>query len=171
MDQVTQTTLALIRQHKEWAALIVFLLAFCESFAFVSLIVPATAVLLGVGGLIAVSGLHFWPNWLAAAAGACAGDWLAYDLTLRFKDDILRIRPFASHPKLVARGMQFFSKWGIAAVFVGRFFGPLRAIVPIAAGLNAMPWWAFQIANVASAALWAAAVLAPGFLGKLWVMG
>jgi membrane protein DedA with SNARE-associated domain len=30
----------------------VFALAFCESFAFVSLLVPATGILLGVGGLI-----------------------------------------------------------------------------------------------------------------------
>jgi membrane protein DedA with SNARE-associated domain len=171
MNDMAETTIAFVQEHEQWAAPIVLLLAFCESFAFVSLAVPATAILIGIGGLIAASGLEFWPIWLAAAAGAVAGDWLAYELAFRFKGYILETWPLNRHPKLIARGIQFFNKWGIAAVFVGRFFGPLRAIVPIVAGLNAMPRWGFQIANLASAALWAAGVLAPGFMGKEWLMG
>jgi membrane protein DedA with SNARE-associated domain len=64
----------------------------------------------------------------------------------------------------------FFKKWGMLAVFVGRFFGPFRAVVPLIAGLNAMPWLNFQIANVASAAVWAAGILLPGFIGVRWLM-
>ena len=67
--------------------------------------------------------------------------------------------------------MGFFDRWGLIAVFCGRFFGPLRAIVPIAAGLHAMPWLKFQIANLASAVLWATGILSPGFVGMRWLMG
>jgi membrane protein DedA with SNARE-associated domain len=42
--------------------------------------------------------------------------------------------------------------------------------VPLIAGLNAMPWLNFQIANVASAAVWAAGILLPGFIGVRWLM-
>jgi membrane protein DedA with SNARE-associated domain len=56
------------------------------------------------------------------------------------------------------------------AVFVGRFLGPFRAIVPIAAGPQAMPWPKFQISNVVSAILWAAGILAPGFAGVRWLV-
>jgi len=62
-------------------------------------------------------------------------------------------------------------RWGMLAVFVGRFFGPLRAVVPIAAGICEMPWWKFQVANVASALLWASAILTPGLLGVRWLVG
>ncbi len=171
MSGLTQSTIAFIQDHRGWGAPIVFGLAFCESFAFISLIVPATGILFGLGGLIAAAGIEFWSIWLAAALGAVAGDWLAYDLAFRFKDRIIQVWPLSRHPALVARSVGFFHRWGLIAVFCGRFFGPLRAIVPIAAGLHAMPWWKFQIANLASAVLWATGILTPGFVGVRWLMG
>jgi membrane protein DedA with SNARE-associated domain len=170
MDGLVRSTIAFVRDHHAWSAPIVFVLAFCESFAFVSLLVPATAILLGIGGLIAAAEVGFWPLWLAAALGAIVGDWLAYWLALLFKDRVLQTWPLANHPELVARGVAFFNKWGMIAVFAGRFFGPLRAIVPLIAGLNAMPWLRFQIANVTSALVWAAGILLPGFIGVRWLM-
>jgi membrane protein DedA with SNARE-associated domain len=71
----------------------------------------------------------------------------------------------------VVRGVAFFERWGALAVFVGRFFGPLRAAVPVAAGICRMPWFKFQLANVASAIVWATGVLAPGAIGVRWLMG
>jgi len=171
MGNLTQSTIAFVQNYREWAAPIVFLLAFCESFAFISLVVPATAILLGLGGLIGAAGLDFWPVWAAAAFGAIAGDWLAYDLALRFKGRIMAMWPFSKHAELVAHGIKFFERWGVVAVFAGRFFGPFRAIVPIVAGLYAMPWWKFQIANLASAVLWATGILTPGFLSVRWFVG
>ena len=58
----------------------VFLLSLLESFAFVSLIVPATFILLGVGALIGAAGVGFLFAWAGAAAGAFAGDWAAFEL-------------------------------------------------------------------------------------------
>jgi membrane protein DedA with SNARE-associated domain len=170
MDNLVRSTIAFVHDHQAWGVPIVFVLAFCESFAFVSLLVPATGILLGVGGLIAAAELGFWPMWFAAALGAIVGDWLAYWLALYFKDRVLRTWPLAGNPDLVERGVAFFKKWGMLAVFVGRFFGPFRAVVPLIAGLNAMPWLNFQIANVASAAVWAAGILLPGFIGVRWLM-
>jgi membrane protein DedA with SNARE-associated domain len=171
MENVTQATVAFVQQHQAWAAPIVFLLAFCESFAFVSLAVPATGILFALSGLIGAAGLGFWPVWIAAALGAVAGDWLAYNVAFHFKDRILARWPFSTHDELVSRGFGFFNRWGAAAIFVGRFFGPFRAIVPLLAGLYAMPWWKFQIANLASAALWATGILTPGFFGARWLLG
>ena len=170
MDNLVRSTIALVQDHQPWAVAIVFVLAFCESFAFVSLLVPATGILLGVGGLIAAAELGFWPMWFAATLGAIVGDWLAYRLAFHFKDRLLQMWPLAGNPGLVARGVSFFKRWGMLAVFVGRFFGTFRAVVPVIAGLNAMPWLNFQIANVASAALWAAGILLPGFVGVRWLM-
>ena len=53
-------------------------------------------------------------------------------------------------------------KWGIPGIFIGRFFGPLRASVPLVAGIFEMPFWRFQVANVTSALLWAAVLLTLG---------
>jgi membrane protein DedA with SNARE-associated domain len=52
--------------------------------------------------------------------------------------------------------------WGVAGIFLGRFSGPLRASVPLIAGIFDMPFWRFQIANVLSAFIWAAVLLTLG---------
>jgi membrane protein DedA with SNARE-associated domain len=50
-------------------------------------------------------------------------------------------------------------KWGVPSIFIGRFFGPLRASVPLAAGMFERSYWRFQIANFVSALVWSAALL------------
>ena len=135
MGSLTETVIELVRSHGAWVAPIVFALAFCESFAFVSLLVPATVILFGIGGMIGLSGIEYWSIWAAAAIGAIAGDRLAYVLAAKFQRQLVHVWPLSRHPELVSRGFAFFERWGIAAVFLGRFLGPLRAIVPIAAGV------------------------------------
>ncbi len=62
----------------------------------------------------------------------------------------------------VERGEEFFKRWGVWSIFIGRFFGPLRAVIPLIAGTFEMPWLPFQIANWTSAFVWAFVLLAPG---------
>ena len=57
------------------------------------------------------------------------------------------------------------------AIFIGQFFGPLRAVVPLMAGIFAMPYWPFQLANVTSAFVWAAVVLGLSGLGFEFLIG
>ena|SRR6516165_7522467 len=171
MDDFTRSAILFVQEHQRWGISIVFLLAFCESFAFISLLVPATGILFGVGGLVAAADIQLWPIWFAAASGAVAGDWLAYKVAYHFKDRVTRLWPFKNRATLVTRGLKFFKRWGLIAVFLGRFFGPFRAAVPIAAGIYAMPCLTFQLANVASAAVWATGILTPGFLSLRWMIG
>jgi membrane protein DedA with SNARE-associated domain len=149
---------------------VVFVLAFGESFAFISLLLPATVLLAGGSGIIGAAGVDFWPIWLAAAAGAVLGDWVSYWLGFHYKAAISRIWPFSRHPALLTKGQTFFANWGAAGVFLGRFFGPLRCVVPLVAGVCAMPQIPFQIANLTSAVLWATAVLLPGRLAVQWLL-
>ena len=169
MDEWTDAAIAFIRAHEEWAAPIVLVLAFVESLAFISLLLPATVILFGVGALIGATGIGFWPLALAAAVGAALGDWLSYWLGLHYKAQIARMWPLSRHPTLIPRGEAFFARWGTAGVFVGRFFGPLRAAVPLVAGACAMPMLPFQLANVASAIVWGIGILAPGAFGMAWM--
>jgi len=170
MEETTNLVAAFVRQHQAWGLPLAFVLAFGESLAFISLLLPATVILLGVGALIGQSGIAFWPIWVGAALGAVFGDWLSYWIGYRFKDRVALIWPLSRHPNLLRGGRAFFLRWGAAAVFIGRFLGPLRASVPIVAGIFGMPPTIFQLFNVASALVWATAVLAPGTLGVRWLM-
>jgi membrane protein DedA with SNARE-associated domain len=66
-----------VRDNAAWAPPIVFALAFGESLAFISLLIPAWGALVAIGALIGPSGINFWPVWIAAALGAAFGDWLS----------------------------------------------------------------------------------------------
>jgi len=169
MKEYALAVIEFVRANQVWAAPIVALLAFAESLAFMSLIVPAWAALVGIGALIGVGGLDFWPIWVAAAIGAALGDWFSYWLGFVFKDQIAHVWPLSRHPDLLPKGEAFVRRFGVLAIAIGRFFGPLRASVPLVAGIFMMPWWHFQIANFASAFLWAAVLLAPGALGLHWL--
>ena len=169
MPEWVQSIIEFVRHNQGWAAPIVFVLAFAESLAFISLIAPATVILWGIGALIGAAGLAFWPIWFAAAIGAALGDWLSYWLGFHFHDKIEKMWPLTKYPDLVPRTHALFAKWGVAGVFIGRFFGPLRAIVPLVAGTVRMPFLPFQLANWSSAFVWATVTLAPGTLGMEWL--
>lgn len=160
-----------VKTHEAWAAPIVFVLAFGESLAFVSLLLPATAILFATGGLIGATGIGFWPIWTAAAAGAIMGDWVSYWFGFHYKHRIVEMWPLSRNPAMIVRGEAFFRRWGTASIFIGRFFGPLRCVMPLVAGIFAMRQVPFQIANVASALIWATGILAPGTLGVRWLTG
>jgi membrane protein DedA with SNARE-associated domain len=165
VHELTQAILSFVREHEPWAMPIVFVLAFGESLAFISLLLPATVILFAVGALIGESGIGFWPLWGAAALGAALGDWLSYWIGRAYKDEVAKVWPLSRYPDLLPRGHAFFARWGTAGIFIGRFFGPLRASVPLVAGICSMRALPFQLANASSALVWAAGVLAPGAFG------
>ena len=157
-----QHIVEVVRHNAAWAPPIVFALAFGESLAFVSLLVPAWGALVAIGALIGPSGISFWPVWIAAALGAACGDWLSYWVGLKLEYSVVHMWPLSRHPGLIPRGEAFVKKWGIPGIFIGRFFGPLRAVVPLVAGIFEMPYWRFQLANFSSALVWAATLLTIG---------
>jgi membrane protein DedA with SNARE-associated domain len=162
--------LAFVREHRVLAPAIVFVLAFGESLAFVSLILPFWGLLVAVGAIIGAAGsLDFWLILIAAAVGAALGDWLSYWLGYHYHEQLARMWPLSKYPDLLPRGHAFFERWGAWAIVLGRFSGPLRASVPIVAGIVEMPMWTFQVANWTSAFLWAFVLLMFGdALGQLW---
>ena len=171
MEQFAHSIIQFIHAHDTWVVPIAFLLAFGESLAFISLILPSTVILLAMGGLLGASGIDFVPVWIAAGAGGALGYAVSYWVGLYFKDSIHEIWPFKTRPELLQKGREFFAKWGTLGVFMGHFFGPVRAVVPVVAGTLAMKQIPFQIANITSAFLWAAGVLAPTVFGAKWLFG
>ncbi len=163
LDTLIAATIEFTHRHQAWAPAIVFVFGFLESLAFLSLLVPSTVILLGIGGLFGASSLNFWPLLVAGGVGASLGYAISYWIGRRYQEPILRAWPFSKHPDMVARSHRFFQRFGIFSVFLGHFFGPVRAVIPVIAGVSAMRERDFQIANIPSGFLWAFFVIAPGY--------
>jgi membrane protein DedA with SNARE-associated domain len=168
-QSVVEGIIAFVQTNQQWAAPIVFMVALGESLAFLSLVLPGTAILAAASTMIGASHISFVPIWLAAGIGGTLGYSLSYWIGLYFKDSVPGLWPFKNNPELLVRGHAFFDKWGALGVFFGHFFGPVRAVIPVVAGMVAMRQIPFQLANVTSAFLWAFGVLAPGVFGVQWL--
>jgi membrane protein DedA with SNARE-associated domain len=164
MEHLTAEVLAFISSHPELAALVIGLTAFCESFAFLSFLFPGFAILVAAGTLVQAGVIDPVSAAIAGAAGALAGDVISYFLGRRAAQSMTGWRFFAKHADAFARGETFFRRYGMASVFIGRFFGPLRAFLPLIAGMCRMKFAAFFTISTLSAAIWSPSLLLSGYL-------
>ena len=164
MAELFQDLLAWVSANPGWAHLSVFLVALVESLAIVGLIVPGVIMMVGAGALIATGALDFWPVCLWAVAGAVTGDGVSYWLGRRYQERLRKIWPFRRYPESLDAGVRFFEKYGGKSVAFGRFVGPVRAVIPLVAGMMGMTTGRFLAANILSAIVWAPVYLLPGIV-------
>lgn len=159
-----QALIDYLSQHPALALAVVFSASLLESVAVIGAVVPGSTVVVAAGVLIGLHALDPW--WAAGAAvmGATLGDGLSYWLGHRHHERLRAWWPLSAHPELLARGQAYFAEHGGKSVFLGRFLGPARAIVPLVAGMSDMPAIRFMVVNVLSAIAWSAAHLLPGAL-------
>ncbi|MEV8046111.1 DedA family protein [Streptomyces griseoluteus] len=94
-----------------------------------------------------------------ATAGAVIGDSIGYAIGRKGGRPLLAWlgRKFPRHfgEAHVATAERSFEKWGMWAVFFGRFIALLRIFAGPLAGVLRMPYWKFLIANVLGGVVWA----------------
>jgi hypothetical protein len=104
MEEFAHAVADFVRHHQAWAAPVVLVLAFGESLAFISLLIPAWGALVAIGALIGVSGISFWPVWIAGGIGAALGDWVSYWFGYRYKEHVAQMWPLSRYPGVLDRG-------------------------------------------------------------------
>lgn len=155
---------AFIARHSAWAGPLLGLMTFGESLALIGAFVPATALLAATGALVATGVLPLGPVLFWGCVGAILGEALSYHLGRRAGPAVWRHRRLRSQRKSVVRARLYFRRYGAASIFLGRFLGPIQAVVPLTAGATGMGIGRFHTANVISALVWTPAMLAPGYV-------
>lgn len=173
MEAFVSAAIDYISAHRGLAGPIAFVFAFAETLAFLSIIIPSTAILVGVGGVVATGALDFTPIWIGASLGSILGSLFSYWLGRRFGPSILKMWPLHKNPEFVEFASRTFAKYGIATVFIGHFVGPLRAVVFLMAGVSRMNFFLFAAVDVVGALVWAWAIPKSGewggnILGHIW---
>ncbi|OBK13790.1 DedA family protein [Mycobacterium asiaticum] len=113
----------------------------------------------------------------AAVLGAVVGDSIGYSIGRRFGMPLFdRLgRRFPKHfgPGHVALAERTFNRWGVRAVFFGRFIALLRIFAGPLAGALKMPYPRFLVANVCGGICWAggttALVYFAGVAAERWL--
>ncbi|WP_079122559.1 DedA family protein [Streptomyces abyssalis] len=112
-----------------------------------------------------------------ATTGAIVGDSIGYAIGRRGGKPLLAWLggKFPKHfgPHHVATAERAFERWGMWAVFFGRFIALLRIFAGPLAGVLRMPYWKFLIANVLGGIVWAggttAVVYYVGIVAEQWL--
>lgn len=148
-----------------FAYLLTAIVAFGEAFAFVGLLVPGSMIIPPMGFLAFKGYFDIRILIIVAAIGAIAGDFVSFYLGQKGKK-------FMTHPKLqelLIKGEEFIKRHGGKSILCARFIGPIRPIVPFAAGVLKMNKKKFFIWNIFSAICWSAFYLLAGyFFGHAW---
>ncbi len=151
-------------ENPNWALLIAFVMSFAESLAIIGSLVPGSVTMTAIGILAGSGVMNIGLTLAAATTGAVAGDSASYALGYIFSDRLTEMWPFRRYPHWLEYGKDFFAKHGGKSVIIGRFFGPLRSIIPVIAGILHMNGWLFFFANIISAIGWALLYVMPGVL-------
>ena len=149
-----------------WTYLVVGVLAFLETAAFVGLVAPGELAVV-FGGFVAGQGkidpIALWLIvWFCAAAGDSTGYVFGRRLgrgwALRYGEGIGVTR---SRFDAVER---FFRRHGGKTIIVGRFVGFVRALAPFVAGASRVAYLRFLGASLVGSGAWSAAFVALGYI-------
>ncbi len=164
MESHLHALIAYLSGHAALGLAMVFAASLLESVAVIGIFIPGSTLVFTGGVLIGLGILA--PGWTAGAAitGAILGDGFSFWFGRRYHDGIRTMPLLKRYATLFKRGEDYFATRGASSIFIGRFLGPVRAIVPVVAGMSDMSPLRFYTVNVVSALAWAAAHLAPGAL-------
>lgn len=162
---VTDLLDALGRMGTAELCLAVAFLAFSETAILLDLFVPGEVGLVLAGAAAAQGDHSVALVALAGALGALAGDTTSYAVGHRWGRRVIdrfeltrrRLTP------VVVRSERYFDRHGGRAVFIGRWIGALRAVVPFVAGVSRLRLLTFLGWNAAASVTWASVVVLAGF--------
>lgn len=153
-----------VQHNPNWIGIIIFSFSFLESLLLVGIIFPGAAFLVSLGALVGLGVLDFYSAWFWASFGGFVGDGISFWIGHHYRERMLTIWPINRFPNLIDNGRKFFNKYGGVSVFIGRFVGPVRPVIPAIVGMMAMPVKRYILISLVASILWAPFYLLPGML-------
>ena len=171
MTAYLQHLLDFIGLHPTLAIAAAFLVSAVEALPIIGLFSPSTVVLVGLGGLVGLGKVSFWPIFIATILGAAIGDAISYSAGRIYKERFAEIWPFTRYRRLWVAGQRHFDRHGGKSIVIGRFIPGIKPVVSGVAGMMGMGVFRFTILNLLSAIAWAAVHILPGVSAGLALIG
>ncbi|OCG09150.1 hypothetical protein A9G13_03645 [Gilliamella sp. wkB178] len=142
-----------------------FVILLLENGVLPAAFLPGDSLLFLTGVFISEDVFHFGLINIVLIAGAAVGTWLGYIQGLwlgntKMVQGWLAHLPVRYHDK----AKMLFHKYGLQALFIGRFIAFVRTLLPIMAGLSGLHSRRFHIFNWISATLWIFFITGLGYL-------
>jgi len=151
-----------LEKNPQWIALGIIGASFIESFALIGIIIPGVLLLAIISGLAATS-LNIIEVVTIAYFSSLLADVMSFFIGYSFRNSINKVWPFKEHPEFLQEGQKFFKQYGMIGLFIGKFIGPIRPLLPITAGSLNMDKRRFFLIEILSCFLWALIYTVPGY--------
>jgi membrane protein DedA with SNARE-associated domain len=142
--------------------ILVFGAALLEAIPVLGALTPGTTFLLFFGFMSSVLKTNISLIIFAAFIGTIIGDIMGFFLGKYGSEFLLR------HKKLlkishIEEGRKFFSNHGFKSVFLGKFVGPIRSIMPLIAGSINLQFSKFMFYNILASFSWVSLYIIIGY--------
>ncbi|WP_297574275.1 DedA family protein [uncultured Deefgea sp.] len=161
MQDLLQTA---INHSNELALAVLFMIVLAESTALIGLIIPGTILMVTMGTLIGSGKMDFWLACSVGFVAALMGDLISYALGYRYRRRLQQLKLIRQHRRLLIQARLVLRHHGPVGIFVGRFLGPTRPVLPMVAGMLSMPAKRFMPACILACILWSPLYFLPGIL-------
>lgn len=141
----------------------IFIIVFLESAFLPTVFLPGDTTILLAGNLANNGILSFYPTLVLLVIATGTGYWINYSLGTHLgKTRLVSNWINGVSKKHYQRALFISNKYGSFTLFVGRFLGFVRTLLPLLAGISGFKLSRFQFVNWLSALLWVYTLMMTG---------
>ena len=137
--------------------------ALLESLALVGVLIPGVVLLLLLSALAASQEYSIYFMTASLWVGLVLGDTVSYLIGRRVRDSVMNLPVLRRRTELLEQAQQIYEDYGLVALALGRFIGPLRPVLPLTAGVFRMGVGEFMLINVTTASIWSLSLMVPAY--------
>lgn len=149
------------------ACCIIYAFGLLSSLVGIGLVIPNVVVLISLGVWIGLGKLPIITTLLGLITGTLTGSTVSFWIGYHYQELLRTTWVYSRYLQVFLQTERFFKKLGVLSIFLGRLMGPLKAFLPLIAGLSRMHPSHFFIADISSAIVWTVFYLTSGiYLGR-----
>lgn len=148
-----------LEAHRDYAALLVPLLAFSEACVGVGLFVSGLFLFAVATVIVETEILSLWQIAPLAFIGALVGDHVGYYLGWYIGPRFRQFKLAKRYHKQVERGERLILRYGAGAIFIGRFIPAIRSLLPAMLGISGFERARYSLLDTVACALWSVALV------------
>lgn len=142
--------------------IIVFIMSFLESLALLGLVLPGLVIMGGFGTLIGNGQLNFYYAWICSIFGCILGDIFSYYFGIKFSKKINKIILLQINKNFIEKIKNLLCQYNFFTIFIGKFIGPARPLIPMLSGVLQLSFYKFLIPNILACIFWPIIYFFPG---------
>lgn len=152
--------LAWAGEHREQAVLLVPLIAFMETCVGIGLFVPSLTIVVVTSVFYANDWANLWLMAAMAMLGSSLGDHVGFYAGRGVGHRIHDWRIIRRNAMRWERTETMVRRYGVFAIFIGRFIPAIRSLVPAVIGVTGFDRLRYTLYDVAACSLWALGLVA-----------